>query len=93
MNNDHWIFLCFLGILVVILVYFSYQNNKEGWYHNPRRMSILGEESYPEYWAEQYGKSGENWPYRKPRDFYNKLPTYCGGCWAGLSPTSMFRNG
>lgn len=63
----------------------------EGYYYNPHRICLQYGEDYPSYWADQYGKYGDRWPYKKKIDEYNEQPTKCGGCWATPSPTSMFK--
>jgi len=78
-----------LVIVCVIIFFLEKCPRKEGWYFNPERICLMGS-SYPDYWAQQYGKYGERWPYRKKIAEYDKFPTHCGGCWSFPSPITMF---
>jgi hypothetical protein len=84
-------FIILLLIFLIVVVGLSRLSTKrENWYFNPVRMCLLRGHSYPEYWAKQYGETGELWPYRRPIKAYNEEPTMCGGCWSTPSPISMF---
>ena len=88
------IYVTFIIILVfVILLYIPVRMvaKKESYYFNPYRKCLQYGKDYPSYWSDQYGKDGDNWPYKKKIDEYNKQPTQCGGCWATPSPVSMFK--
>ena len=82
MKNNLWM-CCIAIVLVIFFICYMWNgnnNNKENWYFNDIRESVLYPYQYPSWWEDMYGTFGYRWPYRKCNPEFDQKCTHSQTC-------------